>query len=104
MNGSPNNDLTFEQALTELEQVVRDLEGGQLGLEEALSRYEAGVGLLKRCFTELRTAEQRILLLTGIDADGQAICEPFEHSATAEVTKAEAKPRHKKESGPEVLF
>ena len=48
MTNSPS-ELTFEQSLAELEQVVRDLEDAQLGLDEALGRYERGVGLIKRC-------------------------------------------------------
>jgi exodeoxyribonuclease VII small subunit len=76
--------MTFEQALTDLERIVRDLEDGQVGLEESLARYEQGVGLLKRCFTQLRDAEQRILLLTGVDEEGQPILQPFQHSATQE--------------------
>ena len=39
--------LAFEDALVELERTVRDLEDGRLGLDEALSRYERGVGLIK---------------------------------------------------------
>lgn len=84
METPPTDALTFEQSLSELDRVVRDLEDGQLGLEEALARYETGVGLLKRCYGELRQAEQKILLLTGVDADGQPVTRPFEHTATAE--------------------
>jgi exodeoxyribonuclease VII small subunit len=80
--------LTFEQALAELERIVRDLEDGQIGLEESLSRYERGVRLLKRCYGQLSQAEQRVLQLTGVDDDGQPITQPFEHAATAD-----AKPR-----------
>ena len=84
MSDSPLDNLTFEQALADLEQIVRELEDGQTGLEEALARYETGVGLLKRCYGQLREAEQRILLLTGVDADGRPLLQPFEHAATAE--------------------
>jgi exodeoxyribonuclease VII small subunit len=74
--------LTFEQALADLEKTVRALEDGQTGLEEALAHYEEGVGLLKHCYRLLREAEQRIVLLTGEDADGKPLTQPFEHSAT----------------------
>lgn len=47
-------DLPFEKALVALERVVRDLEEGNLGLDEALAQYEQGVGLIKRCYGELR--------------------------------------------------
>jgi exodeoxyribonuclease VII small subunit len=104
MNESPSDNLTFEQALAELDQVVRDLEDGQLGLEDALARYEKGVGLLKGCYAQLRVAEQRIVLLTGLDADGQPVTQPFEHAPTAEGGKAETKKRRKKDEGPEIPF
>jgi exodeoxyribonuclease VII small subunit len=104
MNSLPDDNQTFEQALAELEQIVRDLEDGQLGLEDALARYEAGVGLLKRCYTRLQQVEQRILLLTGIDSEGQPITQPFDHAATAEPAKSEAKRKRKKNDEPEILF
>jgi exodeoxyribonuclease VII small subunit len=90
MSNSPQDPLTFEQALAELDRIVRDLEDGQIGLEESLARYEQGVGLLKRCYGQLREAEQRILLLTGVDEEGQPVLQPFQHTATAEA-KAEIK-------------
>ena len=64
---------SFEQALAELEKIVRDLEDGQTGLEDSLKRYEQGIGLLRRCYAQLRAAEQRILVLTGEDGDGRPI-------------------------------
>jgi exodeoxyribonuclease VII small subunit len=87
--------LTFEEALVALERTVRDLEEGQLGLEEALARYEQGVGLIKRCYGQLRDAEQRILQLTGTDEEGRAVLQPFKHEATAAV-KAEPPRRPRK--------
>jgi exodeoxyribonuclease VII small subunit len=91
---SPADSLNFEQALAELERTVRELEDGQPGLEDSLARYERGVTLLKHCYGQLARAEQRILLLTGADADGKPLTTPFEHAATAE-----AKPRAKKKPG-----
>jgi exodeoxyribonuclease VII small subunit len=74
---------TFEQAIASLEQLVRDLEEGRIGLAEALQKYEQGVVLLKQCYGLLETAEQRIEMLTGVDADGRAITKPFEHTDSA---------------------
>jgi exodeoxyribonuclease VII small subunit len=96
--------LSFEQALVELERIVRDLEDGQTGLEESLTRYEAGVHLLKRCYQQLAQAEQRILLVTGQDAEGKAVTQPFEHAATAETERPESKRRRKKSDDPESLY
>jgi len=74
--------LTFEQALAELEKIVRELEDGKTGLEESLARYEKGVGLLRRCYGQLRQVEQRIVELMGQDADGQPLTRPFAHAPT----------------------
>jgi exodeoxyribonuclease VII small subunit len=82
MNDSPAETLTFEQALAELEGIVRELEDGQTDLEQALGRYEQGVKLLKRCYAQLQQAEQRILLVTGQDECGGPVTQPFEHAAT----------------------
>lgn len=76
--------LTFEQALAELDRVVRDLEDGKIGLEESLRRYEEGVSLLQRCYGQLKQAEQRILELVGVDDTGTPRVRPFEHTATLE--------------------
>jgi exodeoxyribonuclease VII small subunit len=77
----------FEQALSELERIVRDLEDGQTGLDQALQRYEQGVALLRRCYGQLKQAEQRILELTGCDDAGNAVTRPFEHTATLDKVK-----------------
>jgi exodeoxyribonuclease VII small subunit len=81
--------LTFEEALAELERVVRELEDGKIGLEESLARYEQGVGLLRRCYGQLRQAEQRIVELMGMDGDGKAVTRPFEHAAKLTTIKNE---------------
>jgi exodeoxyribonuclease VII small subunit len=86
MNESQDDRRTFEESLLELERMVRELEDGRLGLEDALARYEQGVGLIKSCYQQLRQAEQRIVMLAGIDEEQQPILQPFKHEATA-VTK-----------------
>jgi exodeoxyribonuclease VII small subunit len=61
--------LSFEAALTELEQIVGKLEGGQAPLQESIDIYERG-GLLKaHCENLLRKAEARIEKIT-LDRDG----------------------------------
>lgn len=86
MNESRDDGRTFEESLLELERMVRELEDGRLGLEDALARYEQGVGLIKSCYQQLRQAEQRILMLTGVDHE-QPILQPFKHEATAVAKK-----------------
>ena len=75
---------SFEDALARLEAIVRDLEEGQLGLAEALARYETGVGLLKDCHRLLERAERKIELLCGFDAEGNPIVTDFDDTATAD--------------------
>jgi exodeoxyribonuclease VII small subunit len=99
MSETATDGETFEQAVAELEQIIRQLEDGQTGLEESLARYEQGVGLLKRCYAQLRQAEQRILLLTGTDEQERPVLQPFEHTATAEAVKADSRRRRKKTDG-----
>ena len=72
----------FEDALSELESILHDLEEGQIGLEDSLGRYEQGVRLLKHCYGLLEKAERRIELCTGVDAAGNPIVQPFDEQAT----------------------
>jgi exodeoxyribonuclease VII small subunit len=97
MSDTTPQPLAFEDALKELEQVVRCLEDGNTGLEEALGHYEKGVGLLTQCYGQLRQAEQRIQLLTGETADGQPVTALFEHAATLELQPAGAARRPRKQ-------
>lgn len=69
--------LTFEQSLADLESIVHQLEDGDLGLADALARYEQGVKHLKRCYEQLRDAERKIELLTAVDENGKGATQPF---------------------------
>ena len=80
--------VRFEQALAELERILRDLEDGTTSLEDALARYERGVTLLRQCYGQLKDAEQRVRLLAGLTPDGEADLRPFEHTASIETAKA----------------
>lgn len=71
---------SFEAALDELEAIVAELESGKLGLSDALARYEQGVQHLKTCQRWLQQAERKIELLSGVDAQGNPITEPFDDS------------------------
>jgi exodeoxyribonuclease VII small subunit len=58
----------FEEALTGLESIVKELEKGELSLEGSLARYEQGIRLAKYCNTKLEEAEKRIELLQVTEA------------------------------------
>lgn len=68
--------LDFEQALASLEKLVAELEAGDQPLEQALASFEQGVALTRRCQAALRSAEQKVAILTR-DAD-DAELQPFE--------------------------
>lgn len=54
---------TFESALEQLTEIVSALEGGDLPLEEAITRYENGVRLLRYCREQLSAAEERVRIV-----------------------------------------
>lgn len=74
--------VPFEEALQQLQGVVEALESGTLGLEDSLGQFEKGIRLLKTCNDVLEQAEQRIEILTGVDAEGNPTTEPFDNQAT----------------------
>lgn len=57
------SDQKFESALEELEQVVEQLESGELSLEDSLSAFEKGVGLVRFCNQKLNEVEKKIEML-----------------------------------------
>lgn len=67
----------FESSLAKAEEILARLESGELGLTESLEQYEVGIRQLKRCHALLDAAEQRVTLLSGFDASGNPIEEPF---------------------------
>jgi len=67
---------SFEAGLTELETVVKELENGDLPLEQASACGENVVGLSDRCRLQLEEAETRVEIL--LKKNGQIKAEPFE--------------------------
>ncbi len=67
---------TFEDGMQALEIIVRSLEQGELPLEEALSAFERGIGLVRQLNARLTDAEARIEVLTRAP-DGALQHEPF---------------------------
>lgn len=74
MDGDAASD-GFESALAELEKRVRRLEAGELSLEDALTQFEEGVELARRCHERLEAAEQRVsrLVRGGAGIDEHAV-------------------------------
>ena len=69
-------DLKFEDSLARLEQIVGQLESGNLPLEESLKTFEEGIALARRCAKYLEDAEKRIEILTK-DDQGALGTRPF---------------------------
>lgn len=74
---SPIETLSFEDALTELENIIRTLESGEAKLEDSISAYERGTALKQHCAAKLREAQDKIEKIT-IGPDGAVSTEPFE--------------------------
>jgi exodeoxyribonuclease VII small subunit len=71
----PGQDLSFEDALAQLEALVTQLEAGQLSLAAAVGSYERGMGLAAYCADLLGSAELRIRQVEALveEADAQAV-------------------------------
>jgi exodeoxyribonuclease VII small subunit len=103
---SASDQPTFEAALAQLDAIVQELEEGQIGLAEGLTRYEQGVKLLKQCYQLLEHAQRRIELLSRVDSDGRIHSEPFDEGALSLEEKAQARGRRrssKKNADPDTL-
>jgi exodeoxyribonuclease VII small subunit len=96
----PSAQLDFEEALKRLEQIVHTLEEGDIGLNEALQQYEEGVKLLRQSYELLERAERRIELLSGVDAEGNPVTQPFDDTATIDQDEP-GKRRTRRRSVPE---
>lgn len=71
--------LSFEEALTRLEEIVRSLENGGAPLDRSLSMFEEGIGLVNLCGKHLDEAEQKIAVLLKND-NGEYDEQPFTNS------------------------
>jgi exodeoxyribonuclease VII small subunit len=70
----------FEQSLTDLEQLVEQMESGDISLEKALETFEKGIQLTRNCQTMLSEAEQKVQLL--INDNGSITAQPFDAENT----------------------
>lgn len=60
----PSGEPPFESAMAEIEAIVERIEGGEIGLEDALAQYERGVNLINQCRARLSRAQQQVEDLT----------------------------------------
>ena len=60
MSGKPIEEMSFEEAMSELEAVVARLESGDAPLDQSIDLYERGAALRKRCEGQLKNAELRV--------------------------------------------
>jgi len=68
--------LTFEKSMKQLEQIVQELESGDLPLEKAIKKFEEGIRLTKFCSEKLDETEKRITMLLR-DQEGNISEKPF---------------------------
>lgn len=70
MSDTPISEMSFEQAMAELETVVTQLEGSQVALDDSIEMYERGAALKAHCEAKLKAAEEKVAKIT-FGADGQ---------------------------------
>jgi exodeoxyribonuclease VII small subunit len=76
MTKKDSQELKFEEAIADLEQVVEQLESGDLSLEDSLASFEKGVGLVRYCNQKLSEVEKKVELLVK-DKQGQLQLKAF---------------------------
>lgn len=72
--------LTFENAMKHLEGIVEALERGDLGLDEALKKFQEGIKLSKFCSNKLDETERKVSILLK-DEEGNIREEPFQEES-----------------------
>ena len=82
-NTPKSTEHTFETALERLEQIVEEMEGDRLALEELLGRYEEGTRLVKVCQQRLDSAEKRIELIAK-EASGAVALSAFDPAGASQ--------------------
>ena len=80
MQNGPEKGRTFEASLEALEQIVRQLEDGDLPLDKSLELFEQGIRLSRECQERLSQAERRIEILLR-DNQGRPVTSPFTEAA-----------------------
>lgn len=74
---NPEKNKSFEESLSELEQIVQKLERGDISLEESIANFQQGIELSRYCASKLDEAEKKISILLQ-DEEGNLIEKDFE--------------------------
>ncbi|NQY64758.1 MAG: exodeoxyribonuclease VII small subunit [Alteromonadaceae bacterium] len=74
--------LSFEESLTELENIVHNLEQGELSLEESMTLFERGLNLSQSSQVKLQDAEQKVKIL--LEKNGEMQLENFQLSQSSD--------------------
>jgi exodeoxyribonuclease VII small subunit len=72
------SEIKFEESLKKLEKIVEDLEKGDLSLDEALKKYQDGIGLARMCSERLESAKKKVELLSKNKKGGFELKPPAE--------------------------
>ena len=92
MAKSKEQEQSFESSLSSLEQIVTQLESGDLPLERALELFEEGVGLARRCQSQLEDAERKVEML--LRERGEIRVVPFEIPKDMQTNSTESSQVH----------
>lgn len=76
-----DKDISYEQAMERLQEILAAMENGDMTLEESISSYETAVGLIKQCRALLDAADRRIEVLKE-QADGEVTVQPVADAYT----------------------
>lgn len=96
-------EIKFEEALKKLEEIVEDLEKGDLSLDDSLAKYEDGIKLSVICTKKLEAAKKKVetLVKTG---EGKFTLKPFDESGLEGVAIKKGKTKRSKKDQEESLF
>lgn len=87
------DDVSFEQAMERLEEIVSSMEGERLPLEDMVQSYEEGARLLRVCRERIEAARLRVELITAnLDGSAKATLSPFDPAAAGEAAEPSSPP------------
>lgn len=96
-------ELKFEDALKKLEEIVEELEGGDLPLDDSLAKYEEGIKLSCLCTKNLETAKKKIEILIKT-SEGKFELRPFDEPGLDGVAIKKGRTKRTKKDEGETLF